>query len=84
MFVKYDQSIEEYRSKLVYYLSLGFNVPNIKEERRFNQLISEPYNFEEKSSDILKCDTCNHVLDLSSDRERSFTIKKFHKIRYPE
>jgi hypothetical protein len=62
-------------------LSLGFQIPNIEENRDI-QLISEPNDFKKHNSEILTCKVCDNILDLSNDLERAATVKTFHNVRY--
>lgn len=78
MFARHDQQQEEYNSKLKYYLSLGFQIPNIDENRSF-QLISEPNNYENHNSGILSCNFCSNILDLANDTEQASAIRYFYK-----
>ena len=80
-FAKADLSSVEYNSKLHSLLSLGFQIPNIEENRDI-QLISEPNDFKKRNSEILTCKVCSNILDLSSDLERAATVKNFHNVRY--
>lgn len=80
-FAKADLSTEEYNAKLHNLLSLGFQIPNIEENRDI-QLISEPNDFKKHNSEILTCKVCNNILDLSNDLERAATVKTFHNVRY--
>lgn len=80
-FAKADLSAEEYNSKLHSLLSLGFQIPNIDENRDI-QLISEPNDFKKHNSEILTCKVCDNILDLSNDLERAATVKTFHNVRY--
>ena len=78
IFVRQNQSEEEYKSRLEYYLSLGFQVPNINENIP-SQLVSEPNNYDDHNSEILICSNCNNTLDLTNDSEQAFAIKYFYK-----
>jgi len=80
-FAKADLSTEDFNSKLHNLLSLGFQIPNIDENRDV-QLISEPNDFKKHNSEILTCKVCNTILDLSNDLERAATVKTFHNVRY--
>lgn len=80
-FAKADLSTEEFNSKLHKLLSLGFQIPNIDENRDV-QLVSEPNDFKKHNSEILTCKVCDNILDLSSDVEKSASIKYFHNVRY--
>jgi len=80
-FAKAELSTEDYRLKLHSLLSLGFQIPNIDENRDV-QLISEPNDFKKHNSEILTCKVCDNILDLSNDLERASTMKTFHNVRY--
>jgi hypothetical protein len=83
MFVQSSMPTEEYNSRLHYYLSLGFSIPNM-DEQRTSQLISEPIDLKKHNSEILICKHCQNILDLSNDPEKSGAIKYFHNVRYPK
>jgi hypothetical protein len=80
-FAKANLTSEEYNSKLRNLLSLGFQIPNIDENKDV-QLISEPNDLIKHNSEILTCKVCDNILDISNDLERAATFKTFHNILY--
>jgi hypothetical protein len=76
-----DDSMEEFRKKLTKYHQLGFQIPDFENDKDL-QLISEPIDFERHSKDILTCNTCGNILDLSNDIEKARAVKKFHNVRF--
>lgn len=84
LFAKKNLSIEEYNLKLHNLLSLGFQIPSIDEDKN-SQLIAVPNDFtKHNSEEVLKCNKCHNILDLSKDREQSAAIKYFHNMKQGE
>ncbi len=83
-FKKNNLSHDEYYQKLGNLIKLGFRVPNFEEYERTIQLVSEGDSNENKNSDILICSnpSCENILDLTTDLERTWAIKKFHNVRF--
>lgn len=77
-------SHDEYYKKLENLVKLGFNIPNFDEYERTTQLISESNSKKSNEGEILVCSNaeCKHILDLTSDLERAFAIKRFHNVRF--
>lgn len=80
-FAKADLSTEVYNQKLHNLLILGFLIPNINENRSV-QLIAEPNNILNRLKEILTCNNCGNVFDLSNDIERAVAIKSFQNVRF--
>jgi len=78
-FIFYQNNMPDdlYSSKLKKYLSFGFQIPDINKKKQ-SQLISEPINFTEHNNNILVCESCVNIIDLSNDHEKSTAIKYFH------
>jgi len=76
-----NDSIQEFRKKLTKYHQVGFQIPDIEEDKNF-QLIFEPIDFKKHSKDILTCKNCGCILDLSNDLAKARAIKKFHKVKF--
>lgn len=85
-FKKNNLSHDEYYQKLTNLLKLGFHIPNFEEYEREVQLVSEGDNKEQSESEILICSNtdCGNILDLSNDLEKSWTIKRFHNVRFKQ
>lgn len=77
IFVRHDQTWEEFRLKLNYYLNLGFEIPNL-DKNISKQLISEPIDFAKQNTNLLACKSCGNVLNLLIDPEREKAVKYFH------
>lgn len=78
VFIKKDHTTEEFKSKLNYYLNIGFSVPSIDKNIN-NQLISAPINLKSYNPNILKCTCCNSITNLSNDNERKNALKYSHR-----
>ncbi|GAB3949955.1 hypothetical protein GCM10028805_27200 [Spirosoma harenae] len=82
-FSRGELSQSEFKKKLFKLERLGFNIPNIAEERLV-QLVAEPYKVRRQGSEILFCETCNTKVDLSEDFERTAAIKYFHSTYFSD
>jgi hypothetical protein len=80
--MKNNLNQEEFNKKLRNLVSIGFNIPNFNEEHLSIQFIAEPNDFKNHNSDILTCNSCGNILDLSNDLERARAVKKFHNVRF--
>jgi len=70
---KGKESYLEFRDRLIKYSQLGFQIPDLDEDKDY-QLISEPRMYFE----LFTCRNCHNTLDLSNDLERAWTMKHFH------
>lgn len=74
---KANLSSEEYNNKLLNLLKLGFQIPDFDQKKDIH-LISEPLDVDKRNRDVLTCRHCNYILDVTTDREREYAIKKYH------
>ena len=76
-----NYSYEAFKEKLNKYYQMGFQIPNLDENRDL-QLISEPIDFNKHRTDILICKSCGNILDLSMDLEKARAIRNFHNVSF--
>jgi len=82
-FLRGNLTKEIYRIKLNEYRNIGFQVPNINENRD-NQLISEPINHTKQIDNIFTCIKCGNILDLNIDYEQAHAVKQYHILKFPQ
>jgi hypothetical protein len=73
---------ENYFSQLLSLKKLGFHIPDLNISSSVH-LVAEPFDLTENNRNILYCKSCENVLDLTVDIERSVAVKSFHKIKFP-
>ena len=72
-------SYEQFRSKLIHLMNIGFWVPDFNEQNNI-YYISESDFRRQINLSIFNCtnENCNNVIDLRNDLERKIVMEKFH------
>lgn len=85
-FKKHNLNHDEFYQKLTNLLKLGFHIPNFEEYERKVQLVSEGDSNKESEAEVLVCSnkSCGHIVDLSTDLEKAWIIKRYHNVRYKQ
>lgn len=76
-FSKANLGSDVYQNKLENLLKLGFHIPEFNPQKSIH-LISEPLDSKSQYIKLLTCSHCNHVIDLTDDKEREYAITKYH------
>jgi len=73
-----QERLKSFKKKLYKYVAIGFNVPDIKQEKD-NYLVAEPFHAPLSSvTRVLSCPSCEHQINLVSVFDHYLAIKKYH------
>lgn len=73
-----DETLKQFKNKLLRYMSIGFNVPDINEVRD-TYLIGEAFAaHSEDATRMLTCPACEFYIDLREDFEKYLSMSNYH------
>lgn len=77
---------EKFLKKLDGLKAMGFNIPDFEDKTREAYLVAEPIVQNQKPTEILYCsnESCSNSINLSTDPERGWAIRRFHNVRFPK
>jgi cold shock CspA family protein len=72
------EKLKEFKKKLYKYAAIGFNVPDIRQEKD-SYLVAEPYHVSPAGTTrVLTCPNGDYQVELLTDYERYFAMSKYH------
>ena len=76
---KGEDSDIEFKKRLTKCLKAGFKIPNLDKNFK-NQLICEVAKPTKVSENVINCNACRHVIDLTNNKEKAQAFKKYHNV----
>jgi len=80
---KGEDSDIEFKKRLTKCLKAGFKIPNFDKNFK-NQLICEVAKPTKVSENVINCNTCGHIIDLTTNKEKAHAFKKYHNVFFKE